>query len=87
EYYKIFYGEEVSREEIADLGWQCMVDEWTFNERAGFTAEDDVLPACMVEEGIGPDNAMKFDVDAVTIAATKVRFDPREELFVAKATG
>ena len=87
EYYKIFYGNEISREEIADMGWECMQDEWTFNERAGFTAEDDVLPACMVDEGIGPDNSLKFDVDAATIAAAKVRFDPREELFVAKASG
>jgi aldehyde:ferredoxin oxidoreductase len=87
EYYKIFYGNEISREEIADMGWECMQDEWTFNERAGFTAEDDVLPPCMVDEGIGPDNSLKFDVDAATIAAAKVRFDPREELFVAKASG
>lgn len=87
EYYKIFYGNEISRDEIADMGWECMQDEWTFNERAGFTAEDDVLPPCMVDEGIGPDNSLKFDVDAATIAAAKVRFDPREELFVAKASG
>ena len=87
EYYTLLYGEEVSREQIADQGWQVLQDEWEFNERAGFTAADDVLPECMTDEGIGPDHAMKFDVDAATIAAAKVRFPIRDELFAAKASG
>lgn len=87
QYYGLLYGSEVSRDEIADLGWECLADEWKFNEAAGFTTADDVLPSCMVDEGIGPDNALKFDVDAATIAAAKVRFDARDELFELKATG
>ncbi len=87
QYYGLLYGSEVSRDEIADLGWECLADEWKFNEAAGFTTADDVLPSCMVDEGIGPDNALKFDVDAATIAAAKVRFDGRDELFELKATG
>jgi aldehyde:ferredoxin oxidoreductase len=87
QYYGLLYGSEVSRDEIADLGWECLEDEWKFNEAAGFTTADDVLPSCMVDEGIGPDNALKFDVDAATIAAAKVRFDARDELFELKATG
>jgi aldehyde:ferredoxin oxidoreductase len=87
EYYTLLYGDEVSREQIADQGWQVLQDEWEFNERAGFTAEDDVLPECMTAEGIGPDHSLKFDVDAATIAAAKVRFPIREELFSAKASG
>ena len=87
QYYSMLYGEDVSREQIGDLGWECLEDEWKFNELAGVTAEDDVLPDCMVEEGIGPDHALKFDVDAATIAAAKVRFPIRDELFTAKATG
>ena len=87
EFYKLLYGDEVTREQISDLGWECMVDEWAFNERAGFTAADDILPDCMVNEGIGPDHSMKFDVDADIIAAAKVRCEPREELFTAKASG
>jgi aldehyde:ferredoxin oxidoreductase len=86
-YYGLLYGEEVSREEIADLGWQCLQDEWKFNQGAGFTEEDDVLADCLCEEGIGPDGAMKFDVDRETIAAAKVRFAAREELFQVKAAG
>ena len=87
EFYSSFYGEDVSKEQVADLGWQCMVDEWKFNEGAGWTAEGDKLADCLVDEGIGPDNVFKFDVDAETIAAAKVRFEPRDELYGAKATG
>ncbi len=86
-YYSLLYGEEISRDQIADLGWECLQDEWRFNEGAGFTAADDVMADCLVEEGIGPDHSLKFDVDAATIAAAKVRFEPREELFTAKASG
>jgi aldehyde:ferredoxin oxidoreductase len=86
-YYGMLYGEEISREQIADLGWQCLQEEWQFNDKAGFTAADDDLSPCLREEGIGPEHAMKFDVDAATIAAAKVRFEPREELFTMKASG
>jgi len=87
EYYGLLYGEEITREQIADMGWQCLKDEWDFNERAGFTDADDDLAACLRDEGIGPDHAMKFDVEADVIAAAKQRFEPREELFTLKATG
>jgi len=40
-----------------------------------------------VEEGIGPDNAMKFDVSQEIINSSKVRFDPRPELYAARASG
>jgi aldehyde:ferredoxin oxidoreductase len=85
-YYTMLYGEEVTREQIADQGWEILQDEWKFNERAGFTAADDVLSDCLVEEGIGPADA-KFDVDAETIAAVKVRCSIRDELFLTRATG
>ena len=87
DFYSAFYGEEVTREQVADIGWECMQDEWKFNTAAGWTPEDDTMADCLIEEGIGPDNVFKFDVDEATIAAAKVRFDPREELFTAKASG
>ena len=62
-------------------------DEWAFNDRAGFTAADDALPACMRDEGIGPNGVMKFDVSAEIIAAAKQKMPWREELFAIKATG
>jgi len=86
-YYTMFVGEDVTREQIADMGWQCLLDEWKFNDGAGFTKADDDLPACMKEEGVGPNHAMKFDVSAEIIAAAKQRFASREELFKLKATG
>ncbi len=77
----LFLGEEISREQIADLGWQCLEDEWEFNRRAGFDAADDDLPACLREEGVGPDHSMKFDISADVIAQARVRFPLRDELF------
>jgi aldehyde:ferredoxin oxidoreductase len=83
----LFLGEEINREEIADLGWQCLQDEWEFNRRAGFDASDDDLPACLREEGIGPDHSLKFDVSADVIAQAKVRFPLRDELFTEVRAG
>jgi aldehyde:ferredoxin oxidoreductase len=85
-YYGLLYGEEVSREQIADLGWQCLQDEWEFNRRAGYTEKDDELPDCMKQDAIGPAKVV-FDVPREVIAAAYERFDAREELFTAKATG
>jgi aldehyde:ferredoxin oxidoreductase len=79
--YSHLYGEEVTREQIADQGWRCLQDEWDFNERAGFDATADDLPECLREEGIGPDHVFKFDVDKDMIAQTKVRFPNSDELF------
>ena len=87
EYYSVLYGKEVTREQIGDMGWQILVDEWKFNEKAGWKAEDDVLSDCLVNEGIGPDNSLKFDVGADVISQVKTRFEPREELFTIKAAG
>ncbi len=88
DFYAFLYGEEVTREQLADIGWQCLQDEWKFNAGAGFTAKDDVLAPCLVEEGIGPDHALKFDVPAEVVAQAKdQRFPVREELWTTKATG
>jgi aldehyde:ferredoxin oxidoreductase len=87
EFYGRLYGEEVTREKIADQGWQCLQDEWDFNRAAGLEAADDDLPECLREEGIGPDGCFKFDVGPDVIAQAKVRFPPRDELFVKKAAG
>jgi len=86
QYYSHFVGRDVSREEIADQGWQVLQDEWEFNRRAGFTAADDVLPACMKEDPIGPAKVV-FDVPAGIIADAKVRKPARDNLFSTKAAG
>jgi aldehyde:ferredoxin oxidoreductase len=85
EAYGLLYGTEISREQIADLGWQCLQDEWAFNDGAGFTVADDDLPACLREEGIGPDHSLKFDVDPGIIAQVKVRMPHSEGMFTGGA--
>ncbi len=86
EYYGHFVGRDISREEIANQGWQVLSDEWEFNRRAGFTDADDVLPACMKEDAIGPAKVV-FDVPASVIADAKVRKPARDALFTTKAAG
>jgi aldehyde:ferredoxin oxidoreductase len=87
-YYTLYLGDDVSPEHVADVGWACLQDEWAFNDRAGFQPADDDLPACMKEEGVGPNHALKFDVPRDIIEqARSQRFAPRPELFKLKATG
>ena len=85
EAYGLLVGADISRQQIADHGWHCLQDEWAFNDAAGFTVADDVLPACLRDEGIGPDHSMKFDVPAETIAQVKVRMPHTEEMFTGGA--
>lgn len=79
--YGFYYGEEVTREQIVDLGWQCLEDEWEFNRRAGFTDDDDDIADCLREEGIGPDHALTFNIDKEIIAKAKIRYPSRDSLF------
>jgi len=85
-YYSMLYGEEVTKEAIADMGWQCMEDEWEFNRRAGLSEDGDQMPACMKEDAIGPAN-VTFDVKPEIVAQTYKRFAPSEKLFATKAAG
>ncbi|MBK7948923.1 MAG: hypothetical protein IPK00_09300 [Deltaproteobacteria bacterium] len=87
EFYGQLYGITVSREEIANQGWECLADEWAFNEKAGWRDEDNGVARCLVEEGIGPGHAMKFDVPLEIINQSKQRFPVRDELFAIKASG
>ncbi len=84
QFFTPFFGEEVTREQIADIGWECLQDEWSFNDRAGFTAADDDMADCMREEGIGPENGMLFDISSDLIAMAKVR-QPTTETFYSKS--
>ncbi len=85
-FYGALYGEEISRDQIADLAWRCLEDEWEFNRRAGFTEKDDVMPQCMAEDPIGPAKLV-WDVPADTVAQAYQRFGNDEELFTMKASG
>ena len=86
-FFTLYYGEEITRDQMSDLGWQCMADEWAFNDRAGFTVADDVLADCLRDEGIGPDHSLKFDVPADIIAMVKIRQPAAETLFTKSPAG
>ncbi len=85
-FYGHLYGEEISRDQIADQAWQCLSDEWEFNRRAGWTEKDDVMPDCMKEDGVGPAKIV-WDVPEGLAAEAYHRLEAREELFATKATG
>jgi aldehyde:ferredoxin oxidoreductase len=85
-YYGHLYGEDVTREQIADLGWQCLQDEWEFNRRAGFTAADDVMAECIQQDPIGPAKAV-WDVPDDLVQQAYQRCAVRDELFALRASG
>jgi aldehyde:ferredoxin oxidoreductase len=87
QFYSHLYGETVTPQQMAEIGWQCLKDEWAFNDGAGFTEADDDLPACLREEGVGPGGVMKFDVTADVIREAKKDAPFREEMFAMRATG
>jgi aldehyde:ferredoxin oxidoreductase len=87
QFYCLFYGEELSQEQIADLGWQCLEDEWEFNRRAGFTEADDDIAAYLREEGVGDNHDLKFTISKELIARAKQKLPYNDELFGAAATG
>ena len=87
QFYSHLYGETVTPQQMAEIGWQCLKDEWAFNDGAGFTEADDDLPACLREEGVGPGGVMKFDVTADVIREAKKDAPFREEMFAMRSTG
>jgi aldehyde:ferredoxin oxidoreductase len=58
---KARYGWEVSDDILQDLGKKTLQLEREFNQRAGFTKEDDRLPEWMTREKLPPHNSV-FDV-------------------------
>ncbi len=84
QFFTPFFGEEVTCEDVAAIGWECMQDEWAFNERAGLTATDDSMADCLRDEGIGPDHAMKFDVPDDIVRMVRER-QPATETFFSKS--
>jgi aldehyde:ferredoxin oxidoreductase len=85
DFYSYYLGEKVAREQIADMAWQCMQDEWEFNRGAGFGPEDDEMPDCMKQDAIGPAKFV-WDVPQEIVKAAYERFEAREELFTQTAS-
>jgi aldehyde:ferredoxin oxidoreductase len=80
-----YMGEKITREQMADIGWQCMQDEWEFNKGAGFGPEHDEMPECMKKDPIGPTKVV-WDVPKEIVQAAYKRFEPRDELFTQIAS-
>jgi aldehyde:ferredoxin oxidoreductase len=86
-FYSAWFGRDISREEIFEVAWLCLQDEWTFNKRAGFTAADDVMPECMQTDPVGPQKEV-FDVPADIVAQTYERLvEPNDEFFGQGSVG
>jgi aldehyde:ferredoxin oxidoreductase len=84
--YNCMYGKSISFEDAADLGWQCMQDEWAFNKGAGFGPEDNDLPAWMRTEAI-PSNGAVFATPKEEIMRVFTRMPVSDELRQMKAVG
>jgi aldehyde:ferredoxin oxidoreductase len=83
QFYSAFLGEKVAREQLADIAWQCMEEEWEFNRGAGLGPEDDEMPDTMKQDAIGPAKYV-WDIPQEVVNQAYKRFEPREELFTTK---
>ncbi|MBW2495317.1 MAG: aldehyde ferredoxin oxidoreductase [Deltaproteobacteria bacterium] len=83
-FYSEYFGEEVTREQIADMGWQILQDEWEFNRRAGFDARHDAMPDCLKQDAIGPAKLV-WDVPDDVVADAYERFENADELFTLRS--
>jgi aldehyde:ferredoxin oxidoreductase len=84
--YNALHGSKLSFEDMADIGWQCLADEWEFNRRAGFTAEDYDLPEWLRTEAV-PSNGAVFSVAKEQLLRVFERMPVSEDLRAMKAAG
>jgi aldehyde:ferredoxin oxidoreductase len=84
--FNMMYGLNLSDEDIINLGWQCLQDEWEFNRRAGFTEADDKFPDWMSTEAI-PTNGAVFDVPTDEIRRVFTKMPVTPELMQMHPTG
>jgi aldehyde:ferredoxin oxidoreductase len=84
--YNALHDATLSFEDMADIGWQCLADEWEFNRRAGFTAEDYDLPEWLRTEAV-PSNGAVFSVAKEQLLRVFERMPISEELRAMKAVG
>ena len=87
EFYEAFFGEEISREKFLEMTWQCLVDEWEFNRRAGWKDGDDVMPDCMKTDGVGPTKIVYDVPSAIAEQTYTLLVEPTEEFFSGVAVG
>ena len=76
----------MSFEDAADFGWQCLVDEWEFNRKAGFSQDKADLPAWLRTEAV-PSNGATFDVPLEEIQRVFTRMPVSDDLRKMRASG
>jgi aldehyde:ferredoxin oxidoreductase len=84
--YGAMLGREVTFEEAAEIGWQCMSDEWEFNRKAGKPPEEADVPEWCRTEKV-PGNDAVFAVDRASLNKMFTRFPITDELRAKKAVG
>lgn len=81
--YNALYAADLTFEQAADLGWQCMQDEWEFNRRAGYSP---ALPEWLRTEKV-PSNGMAITATDEEVARVFQRYPIGDELRSIKAVG
>jgi len=84
--YNLLYGTSITFEDAADLGWQCMEDEWAFQRAAGYGPEDNDVPDWLRTEAV-PSNGAVFAVPKDDILRVFERMPVSDELRAMKAVG
>jgi aldehyde:ferredoxin oxidoreductase len=84
--YNLMLGVNLTFEDVADLGWQCLQDEWEFNRRAGFGPDDYDLPQWMRTEVV-PTTGVAFEVTKEDMHRVFERMPISDELRMMKAVG
>jgi len=79
--YNIMFGTSLTFEDVADMGWQCLQDEWEFNRRAGFGPDDYDLPDWMRTEVV-PSTGL---ADTVVLATSAIRLHHQSVVVVESA--
>ena len=68
------------------MGFQILEDEWEFNKRAGWKREDDVMPKCMEDDKIGPQEVC-FDVPHDIVQKAYEKVGSKDSFWEAGAVG
>jgi len=83
QFYNAFCDVDITRDEIYEMGWKCISDEWEFNRRAGIDIYAECMPECMKTDGVGPGKTV-FDIDQSIVVKTFERFGPDEKFFKSR---
>jgi aldehyde:ferredoxin oxidoreductase len=67
ELYNAFFGLQLTFDDMVNIGWQCMQDEWEFNRRAGYGPEDCDVPDWLRTETV-PSTGTAFAISKEDMA-------------------